>query len=384
MESTRHRGGRTAPGRLRLAVAAAAVLTAAPAVPAGSTVESAGSPEVAVREAIAAIGAPEARRAIGGVATRAIGVGPRGSFVTEIVALADGTTRFVQTSGGATTELLVTGGRVFARGADGRFEEAPAAALEVAHGHAVQRLLLDLDLSPAGELRPDGCQERIGPDDLALVVCAEGGSGPVGRLEIALAGSGGGERIVVELDDWRRELDVSLPRLVTFVQGGDRFVHRIVALHPFRLAPGTSLPAEPAALAGRLADLAALAASHAGVIEAHLRGDVDRLLADAAEIGTVARRGELVETSREQTRERLGAYLAATRFQRYQDVVVPVVGVAHDGSLGWLGCQIEAEGEQRDAEGRVEPFAYGFSWVELFARGPEGWRNVGNASSPRP
>jgi hypothetical protein len=55
-----------------------------------------------------------------------------------------------------------------------------------------------------------------------------------------------------------------------------------------------------------------------------------------------------------------------------------------DGSLGWLACQIEAAGVQRDAGGQEAPLAFGFSWVELYARDGRRWRAIGNASSQKP
>ncbi|MBZ0089062.1 MAG: hypothetical protein K8H90_01660, partial [Thermoanaerobaculia bacterium] len=111
---------------------------------------------------------------------------------------------------------------------------------------------------------------------------------------------------------------------------------------------------------------------------------VERLLAGGGEASLGSHRGVLAVTDREAMRERLGPYLAATRFSRYEDVAVPAVAVALDGSLGWLACQIEAEGEQRDAGGLASPLAFGFSWVELYARDGGHWRAIGNASSLKP
>ena len=153
---------------------------------------------------------------------------------------------------------------------------------------------------------------------------------------------------------------------------------------PFRLAPGAPLPADPAALADRLEDLAALAASHEEVLAAHRASDVERLLANGGELSLGSHRGVLSMTDGAAMRARLGPYLAATRFSRYEDVAVPAIAVAADGSLGWLACQIEAEGVQRDAAGQEAPLAFGFSWVELYARDGGRWRAIGNASSQRP
>ncbi len=333
----------------------------------------------------AAIGSTEGRRAIAGVATRARCDGPQGAFETEIVALDEGTARFVQSRGERRSELLASGGAAFQRGAGGAIEAAPEAALEIVHGHAVHRLLLDLDRhAAAGPATAQGCLPLRGPGGLAFAVCPAPEGGLPARLEIALSAAAGGETVVVELADWRPLLGVRLPFVATFVQGGQRFVHRYQAVLPFRLAPGASLPAEPAALAARLGDLAALAASHEEVLAAHRASDVERLLAGGGEASLGSHRGVLAVTDRQAMRERLGPYLAATRFSRYEDVAVPAVAVALDGSLGWLACQIEAEGEQRDAVGQASPLAFGFSWVELYARDGDRFRAIGNASSLKP
>ncbi len=333
----------------------------------------------------AAIGPTEARRAIAGVATHAQCEGPQGTFVTGIVALAAGPARFLQQRGERTTELLAAPGEVFQRGAGGTMEVAPAAAREVVYGHAVHRLLLDLDrFTEAGPANAEGCLPLQGPEGLALAACpALDGSLP-GRLEISLSAASGGERIVVELEDWRPVLGVRLPFRATFVQSGQRYVHRYEEVLPFRLAPGAPLPSEPEALAGRLDDLAALAASHEEVLAAHRASDVERLLANGGELSLGSHRGVLSMTGGAAMRARLGPYLAATRFSRYEDVAVPAIAVAADGSLGWLACQIEAEGMQRDAAGQEAPLAFGFSWVELYARDGGRWRAIGNASSQRP
>ena len=65
----------------------------------------------------------------------------------------------------------------------------------------------------------------------------------------------------------------------------------------------------------------------------------------------------------------------------------PFPGYPQDGTLAWLACEMQAAGH-RDAGGKNEPIAYGFSWVEHYARDPDSkdrrWISIGNASSQRP
>jgi hypothetical protein len=207
-----------------------------------------------------------------------------------------------------------------------------------------------------------------------------------GRPErIDLPAVPGGDPVAIELGDWREVLGTALPFAATFVHRGERWAYRYTAVLPFRVAPGSALPAEPAALFDRLGDLGEIAARHEEVMAAHRASDAERLAAGGAEVATVSGRGELRESRRADFIERMRGYLGSIRFSRYADTAVPVVAVSADGTLGWLACQMEAEGV-RTAEGKTEPIAYAFSWVELYARpnAAARWTAIGNASSQRP
>jgi len=159
----------------------------------------------------------------------------------------------------------------------------------------------------------------------------------------------------------------------------------IASALPFRLAPGVALPDDAGALFDRLGDLHAIARVHERAMEAHRRSDVDLLSRDDAPLSTYSGRGRLHALSDAAIRARLGHYLAATTFDRYADVVAPVVAVSADGTLGWLACEVDARGTQRASDGaHAEPVAFGYSWVELVARHGGEWVRIGNASSATP
>jgi hypothetical protein len=289
-----------------------------------------------------------------GIYARADVTAPTGGrFVTEIVSLADGRVRFVQVHPDRRTELLAAGGPAYDRRA-GSFEEAPGPALGQIRGHDVHRMVL-----------------------------ARGGR--PGRIDLPAAPESGGDAVAIELGDWRDVLGTALPFEAAFVHRGERWAYRYTAVLPFRIAPGTTLPAEPAALFERLGDLGAIAALHEEVMAAHRASDAERLAANGAEVATVSGRGELRESRRADFIARMRGYLGAIRFSRYADTAVPVVAVSLDGTMGWLACQMEAEG-LRTAEGKTEPIAYAFSWIELYGRpnAADRWTAVGNASSQRP
>lgn len=260
------------------------------------------------------------------------------------------------------------------------------------------------DDAPAARAPQAGCLPLRGPDGLAVTICraADADTDLPRSIELELPAALGGGSTTIELGDWRSLHGVRLPFAADFLHAGERHTYRYTEVLPFRLAPGSALPAAgdaPEQLFARLGDLAELASVHERTLAAHRQSDVAMLLGDAAERSTVSGRGTLTETSRDELAARLGPYLEQIRFTRYEDVVVPVVAVSADGTLGWLGCQIEAAGTSRfsaeatgvggpaaagAANAANEAIAYGFSWVELYAASDGRWRLIGNASSPRP
>lgn len=353
---------------------------------AGSTLALAPS-DPALDRSARAIGPEDARARIEGLLAVAEASGPRGTFTSEMISLADGTARFRLVREGGATELLVAGGRVWRRPAEGgALVEAPTETAAFVRGHEVHRMLVDLEtrFRANGPEGSDGCLPVLGADGLGARVCGSAAGDPPARIVLDGSEASGGEPVAIELADWRELLGVRLPFAADFLHAGERHAYRYVEVLPFRLSPGTALPEDPETLFARLGDLAALLRAHERVLAAHRASDVERLVADEGERSLEAGRGVLSDSGREAIRAKLGPYLRSIRFARYEDVAVPAVAVAADGSLGWLGCQIEAAGERTLPDGAREPVAYGFTWVELYARTPEGWRRVGNASSPRP
>jgi hypothetical protein len=318
---------------------------------------------VALVAAVAVLGAAPPVAAFEGIASRAEVAGPRGAFTTEIVSLGDGTVRFVQVHPEWRSEMLAVGDEAFERAeASGTLVPTGVDGLDVVRGHDVHRIVLTL--------RAAGGEER--PSRITLPPPAESSR----------------ESIVVELSDWRAVHGVELPFAAAFLHAGERFDYRYTEVLPFRLAPGAELPADPESLFDRLGDLALLVGAHERVMAAHRASDAELLVADAAPETTVSGRGRLTETTRDAFVERMRGYLGAIRFSRYEDTVVPVVAVSADGTLGWLACEMEAEGVRTEGRKR-EKVAYGFSWVELYGRAPDAppatpYTALGNASSERP
>jgi hypothetical protein len=124
-----------------------------------------------------------------------------------------------------------------------------------------------------------------------------------------------------------------------------------------------------------------LLALHEKVMRAHRDGDAELLLEDESEDYVVANRGTIARPSKSERRSRLQAYLAATRFTEYRDLVPPIVTISADGTLGWVIVQVQAQGTQTSTVGTRENLEFVSAWIELYQRHGGRWRRVGNASN---
>lgn len=131
------------------------------------------------------------------------------------------------------------------------------------------------------------------------------------------------------------------------------------------------------------ADRQRLLLLHEAGLQAHRDGDVEALLRHQAEDFYLVDGGAVEVLSKQQRREFLGPYLAATRFEFYRDAAAPVASVAGDGSLGWVTAQVEARGSTVNAAGEPVTIEFAAAWIELYERRGEEWLAVGNASSIR-
>ena len=122
---------------------------------------------------------------------------------------------------------------------------------------------------------------------------------------------------------------------------------------------------------------------HQQVLAAHLASDVDALLADMSEDFTSVNRGAMTEPGLGAMKERLGPYLAATRFTVYRDRIPPKVSVSDDGTLGWVIAEVEAEGMQ-ETESGTRPVRFQSAWIELYEKRDGRWLQVGNVSNFKP
>ncbi len=120
---------------------------------------------------------------------------------------------------------------------------------------------------------------------------------------------------------------------------------------------------------------------HQAGLTAHMKGDVDGLLAGQADDFILVNRGEISSPSREQRREFFGPYLASTNFEFYRDTVAPVVKISRDGSLGWVIAKVAARGTSATADATSVGIEFEAAWIELYERRGDEWFAIGNVSS---
>ncbi len=135
---------------------------------------------------------------------------------------------------------------------------------------------------------------------------------------------------------------------------------------------------------GRPDDVEQLRTLHSRIIRAHLENRLDDWMSIESIDYVSANGGRVSFPSLEERRHSRGAYLEGATFTRYRDLRDPVVRVAEDGSLGWLVAEVEVAGTLAQEDGSAKAFEQVWAWIELYARTPDGWRLVGNASNVRP
>jgi hypothetical protein len=142
--------------------------------------------------------------------------------------------------------------------------------------------------------------------------------------------------------------------------------------------------ATPQGSLSREAASSQLLALHQEVMAAHRAGDAKLIVARESEDYVVGSRGEVTFPSLEERSRQLGGYLGSTHFEKYEDLIEPVVQVSPDGMLGWVIAQVGAHGVQERGDGTSERVDFVCAWIELYEHRDGRWFRVGNVSTFRP
>lgn len=123
---------------------------------------------------------------------------------------------------------------------------------------------------------------------------------------------------------------------------------------------------------------------HRDVLESHMNDDVAKWLSAESDRVTLVSRGEVSFPTKDERRPGIKAYLEAAEFEKYRDVIDPIVRVSDDGTMGWLVCQVEIVGTRDGAEGMPERIDSVWAWIELYEKIEGRWYRTGNVSNEKP
>ena len=126
---------------------------------------------------------------------------------------------------------------------------------------------------------------------------------------------------------------------------------------------------------------AEVAARHALEREAHMDRNVELLLSLFADDFVMVDGGELKRPTLEEQRKRFEAYFGAVRFQKWDDLVPPVIQVSTDGTLATVLVQKEVVLVLADAPADAKPERAVFAWAETWAKRRGRWMLVAMAST---
>jgi hypothetical protein len=131
-------------------------------------------------------------------------------------------------------------------------------------------------------------------------------------------------------------------------------------------------------------DTAELLRLHEEVLEAHRAGDVDLFFSAQTDTVISGGRGEVRYISEAERRPGMTRYLESAEFEKYQDMIEPIVRVSGDGTLGWVICQIEIVGTRASDTGERVDIDSVWAWIELYEKIDGHWRRTGSVSSMKP
>lgn len=131
-------------------------------------------------------------------------------------------------------------------------------------------------------------------------------------------------------------------------------------------------------------DIAELLRLHEEVLEAHRVGDVDLFFSSQTDTVISGGRGEVRYVAEAERRPGMTRYLESAEFEKYQDLIEPIVRVSADGTLGWVICQVEIVGTRANDAGERVNIDSVWAWIELYEKIDGEWRRTGNVSSMQP
>jgi len=249
-------------------------------------------------------------------------------------------------------------------------------------GHQFHALLLHFneifdDVSPNKAIAFRGGfahgRSGIAPDGGAAHLILNGDGAPKGmKFEPA-----GQEPIDIEYSDWRDAGGQNLPWVVVIHDGEDVYTYRYDRISVSEQSPlwfydeigETGL------------DPIDIYRLHRRILAAHCLGDAAMMARLTAPEGTVASRGDLLRTTREQLLANMKGLFGRLDYRSYEDLTEPMIEVSAGGDLGWVGVKVRAAGVVNETGA---PFTSDWAWIMLAKKIDGEWLSAGNASNQKP
>ena len=124
-----------------------------------------------------------------------------------------------------------------------------------------------------------------------------------------------------------------------------------------------------------------VAARHALEREAHMDRNVELLVSLFGDDFVMVDGGEVKRPTLEEQRRRFTAYFGAVRFQKWDDLVAPVIHVSTDGTLASVIVRKEVVLVLADAPADAKPERAVFAWIETWAKRRGRWQLIAMAST---
>jgi len=128
-------------------------------------------------------------------------------------------------------------------------------------------------------------------------------------------------------------------------------------------------------------EAAELLKTHQKDRQAHLRTDVDLLLADHSDEFISVRSGKIAKSKKADTRKMFEGYFKGAHYYEWDDLEQPIVRVSNDGSMGWIITRLKVRRTQKDSSGSEKEEKFVYAGIMTYEKRAGKWIKVANVST---
>lgn len=188
---------------------------------------------------------------------------------------------------------------------------------------------------------------------------------PLGLTQVNHTGRGA-DTVNVIFADWQAQNNgLQLFTRATFEQGDDVYTYEFVRIM-MNAVPDVLLQSPERCPDGT--DAALLRHLHDQQQTAHLTHDAGLFASVFHDPITQANRGEIHQSSREDSQKRSQAYFDQVEFVAWEDITPPVIRVAQDGTMASILVHKRVHLAAEDAEGKRQEVETIFAWLESWEK----------------